>query len=41
MMLQKQILMPSALDASIVPAWVFPDEQHPVADAALERLDPA
>ena len=31
--------MPFALDASIVLAWAFPDGQHPVADAALERLD--
>jgi predicted nucleic acid-binding protein len=31
--------MPFALDASIVLAWAFPDEQHPVADAPLDRLD--
>ncbi len=31
--------MPFALDASIVLAWAFPDEQNPVADAALQRLD--
>ena len=31
--------MPFALDASIALAWAFPDEQSPVADAALERLD--
>jgi predicted nucleic acid-binding protein len=30
--------MPFALDASVVLAWAFPDERHPVADAALERL---
>jgi hypothetical protein len=30
--------MPFALDASIVLAWGLPDEQHPVADVALERL---
>jgi predicted nucleic acid-binding protein len=35
--------MPFVLDASIVLAWAFPDEQTAVADIALERLegDPA
>jgi|SRR5271157_5913198 len=31
--------MPFALDASIVVAWAFPDEQHPVAGVALEHLE--
>jgi predicted nucleic acid-binding protein len=30
--------MPFVLDASIVACWVFLDEEHPVADLALERL---
>lgn len=30
--------MPFALDASIVLTWAFGDEQHPAADAALDRL---
>lgn len=27
------------LDASVVVAWAFSDEQHPVANAALDRLE--
>jgi predicted nucleic acid-binding protein len=30
--------MPFVLDASIVVAWAFSDERHPVAEAALDRL---
>lgn len=30
--------MPFVLDASIVVAWAFADEHHPVAEAALDRL---
>ncbi len=30
--------MALVLDASIVLAWAFPDEQNSIADAALERL---
>ena len=30
--------MPFVLDASIVVAWAFADEHHPVAGAALDRL---
>ena len=30
--------MAFVLDASTVLGWAFPDEEHPVADAALERL---
>jgi predicted nucleic acid-binding protein len=31
--------MPFVIDASIVVAWAFSDEHHPVASAALERLE--
>ena len=30
--------MPFVLDASIVACWAFADEDHPVADLALERV---
>jgi len=30
--------MPFVLDASIVACWAFADEDHPVADLALERI---
>jgi predicted nucleic acid-binding protein len=30
--------MPFVLDASIVACWAFLDEEHPVADLALERI---
>lgn len=30
--------MPFVVDASVTACWVFRDEDHPVADAALERL---
>lgn len=30
--------MPFVLDASVTACWAFKDEDHPVADAALERL---
>jgi predicted nucleic acid-binding protein len=30
--------MPFVLDASIVASWAFMDEDHPVADLALERI---
>jgi predicted nucleic acid-binding protein len=30
--------MPFVVDASVTACWAFRDEDHPVADAALERL---
>ena len=30
--------MPFVVDASVVGSWVLPDENHPEALAALERL---
>ncbi len=30
--------MPFVVDASVAACWAFRDEDHPVADAALERL---
>jgi predicted nucleic acid-binding protein len=30
--------MPFVLDASVVACWAFVDEEHPVADLALERI---
>ncbi len=30
--------MPFVIDASVTACWAFRDEDHPVADAALERL---
>ena len=30
--------MPFVLDASIVACWAFEDEDHPLADLALERI---
>lgn len=30
--------MPFVVDASVTACWAFKDEDHPVADAALERL---
>jgi predicted nucleic acid-binding protein len=30
--------MPFVLDASVVACWAFTDEEHPVADLALERI---
>jgi predicted nucleic acid-binding protein len=30
--------MSFVLDASVVACWAFPDEDHPVADVALERV---
>jgi predicted nucleic acid-binding protein len=30
--------MPFVLDASIVACWAFADEDHPIADLALERM---
>lgn len=32
--------MTFALDASIVLAWAFPDEEHPIADSALVAAAP-
>lgn len=31
--------MPFVLDASVSSAWLLPDEGHPQADAALDRLE--
>ena len=30
--------MPFVLDACVVACWAFPDEDHPVADLALSRI---
>ncbi len=30
--------MPFVLDASIVACWAFVEENHPIADLALERI---
>jgi len=30
--------MPFVLDASVAACWLLPDERHPVADAAYERI---
>src|SRR5579862_2436139 len=32
------VLTPFVLDASVAASWLLPDERHPLAEAAMERM---